>query len=281
MTAVVKSIEDAKAARRAASRPLDALRALRDSDTVTTPTELLVLVALVLRASNETGQCYPSHRTLARDTRLSKATVKRTLMALAARGLVSVEPRRKRTGGADSNVYRVRAVAAAEGSTTDVGGLTVNPPPAHHEPTPSSPRAQGGVTVSYKLPKELPRGLDPSPKGGPASPAAESSQVERPPEDPDPPGRVGAGVMARVRSRARAADSTSKSAASVRTEPATGAAPELAGAGAADFGAEPRPATRSPARVDASSRSGGPASSPPAVPPFSSARGVSTRSGEP
>ncbi len=163
--------------------PLDTLRALRDRvDLDLHAHELLVLFALVLRANNDTGRCHPGHRRLAEDTRLSIATVKRTLRALAARGLVVVESRRDRYGSADTNDYRLCPTAEVSGSPVlgscgAEGQVTLTPPRVSGSPGVGTDGPEGGVRLSDKLPSELPTGLhmglDLASRDGRASPAAE------------------------------------------------------------------------------------------------------------
>ncbi|HWI70244.1 MAG TPA: hypothetical protein VNS88_18075 [Nitrospiraceae bacterium] len=56
--------------------PLLTLRELRDDDQLTTA-EFAVLVAAVLRTDNQTGRVRASQELLARDARISSATIKR------------------------------------------------------------------------------------------------------------------------------------------------------------------------------------------------------------
>ena len=52
--------------------------------------------------------CYPSHRTIARDTKCSVSTVKRAIDELVKKGYVEKENRRRRNGSKTSNIYRCK-----------------------------------------------------------------------------------------------------------------------------------------------------------------------------
>ena len=49
--------------------------------------------------------CFPSHRTIAMDTKCSVSTVKRAIDELVKKGYVVKENRRRRNGSKTSNVY--------------------------------------------------------------------------------------------------------------------------------------------------------------------------------
>lgn len=57
--------------------------------------------------SDMEGKCWPGIRTICRDLRLSRSTVKRALEDLYRAGFVSREPRRRENGSLSSNLYRV------------------------------------------------------------------------------------------------------------------------------------------------------------------------------
>lgn len=67
----------------------------------------LLLVKLADQANDE-GSCYPSIRTLARHTEMSKSAVEREVKELAAMGLLTIERRERLDGGNSSNLYRLR-----------------------------------------------------------------------------------------------------------------------------------------------------------------------------
>jgi hypothetical protein len=92
--------------------------------------------ALALRSNNETGESWPSYRTLASDAGMSPSTAKRTVQELVAgqvRG-VRVEKRTRPIAGkaeADSNVYRlhVEVVSGADKVVSGADHLRPNPSP--------------------------------------------------------------------------------------------------------------------------------------------------------
>lgn len=53
------------------------------------------------------GTCFPSHKTMAADLRLSVSTVKRALADLETAGCLEKQSRRRPLGGHTSNLYRV------------------------------------------------------------------------------------------------------------------------------------------------------------------------------
>jgi len=72
-----------------------------------TTNEKMVLLALADRHNSDTGECWPSNRRLAEDTRLSEPSIKKITKALAERGLISKEERRTPSGRHTSNMYRL------------------------------------------------------------------------------------------------------------------------------------------------------------------------------
>lgn len=55
--------------------------------------------------SNKEGQCWPSVKTIAHDTSLSKSTIKRAIADLISYGLLRKEERLRANGGLSSNLY--------------------------------------------------------------------------------------------------------------------------------------------------------------------------------
>jgi len=53
------------------------------------------------------SKCWPGIKTIARELKLSRSTVKRALDDLYRAGLVSREPRRRENGSLSSNLYRL------------------------------------------------------------------------------------------------------------------------------------------------------------------------------
>lgn len=107
---------------------------LRDAVDLTGP-ELLVLAALLSRA-NTTGQCWPSHATLAREARCSPSTAKRALGRLREHGLVSWEQRRDDRTGQSSNLYTTHVESPLR-SRAPLGHGDL--PPGAQGPTPQVP----------------------------------------------------------------------------------------------------------------------------------------------
>mgnify|MGYP002277408912 CR=1 FL=1 len=68
--------------------------------------ELLTYLALLNRA-DKAGRTWPAISTIARESRTSESTVRRTLKKLIERGFVEVE-RRKNAAGDQSNLYTIR-----------------------------------------------------------------------------------------------------------------------------------------------------------------------------
>lgn len=57
--------------------------------------------------TNKDGICWPSIRTIARELRLSRATVYRALDDLCKAGLLTREQRWRENGGRTSNLYKI------------------------------------------------------------------------------------------------------------------------------------------------------------------------------
>lgn len=72
------------------------------------PYSRLTALALGRRANNSTFECYPSHKRLAAETRLSVSTVRRAINTLVEMKALQVEPRtRDDRTGQTSNLYRL------------------------------------------------------------------------------------------------------------------------------------------------------------------------------
>ncbi len=68
----------------------------------------LVLHALLDRANSKTGECFPSIKTIAKDTNLSKSSVQRGLKELLTAGVIVKKARFKAGSGAQtSNLYTI------------------------------------------------------------------------------------------------------------------------------------------------------------------------------
>src|SRR5215471_7709569 len=98
---------------------------------------IAVYVALATHASHDTQACWPSIQLLARETRLSRTTVKTTLRRLEALGLVHTQARRDGEGDPTSNLYTltdptVRMLPSQDsqeegGSSHDLPSVTTRP----------------------------------------------------------------------------------------------------------------------------------------------------------
>lgn len=71
-----------------------------------------IRVYCVLRrfADNQTGECFPSRKTVAMKSRLSVSTLDRAIKELVDNGAITVNPRKNQHGDWSSNLYVVRAV---------------------------------------------------------------------------------------------------------------------------------------------------------------------------
>jgi DNA-binding transcriptional MocR family regulator len=81
-----------------------------------------VLLVLADRA-DDSGQCWPSHSTLARESGLARSTVKKVLLQLREAGLIRWEQRRDDSGDLTSNRYFL-AVGGRPGAGRGVGRET-------------------------------------------------------------------------------------------------------------------------------------------------------------
>lgn len=93
-----------------------------------------VVLLVIASRSGSKGSCYPSINAIARDSGVSRSTVKRALDELGASGIISVIPRK--TGrGQTSSVYRMlidRETPEPEVHSGPGGGSTQD----HHEQEP-------------------------------------------------------------------------------------------------------------------------------------------------
>ncbi len=68
-----------------------------------------VAVFMYLRdRADKDGKCYPAIGTIARELKLSKSTVKRTISDLEKSGHLRKEPRWRENGGKSSNLYHIK-----------------------------------------------------------------------------------------------------------------------------------------------------------------------------
>ena len=87
----------------------------------------LLLLKLADQA-NDSGECFPSHRSLAMECEMSRRTVQRKLELLYELGLVVAEPRMRATGGKTSLLYvlgPMRQIGASRCVTGDAGDASL------------------------------------------------------------------------------------------------------------------------------------------------------------
>ena len=58
--------------------------------------------------SNSAGSCWPGIKTIARDMKLSRSTVKRALADLEKAGYLRILPRYRENGSSTSNLYSIQ-----------------------------------------------------------------------------------------------------------------------------------------------------------------------------
>lgn len=118
--------------------------------------EKMVLVMLANRCNSDTGRCDPSHKRLARDCGMSKATLKRCIERLVEAGFLRVN-RREMNGVSLPNQYDLILSAGVQtifpngwDKPERGDGVTENPP--------HSQRADRGITVSRGVGSERAEG---------------------------------------------------------------------------------------------------------------------------
>jgi hypothetical protein len=115
-----------------ALRPLDAMRRTFALPMRVRTHARLVLLALVSHARNADGRCWPSERTLARETASSERQVRRSMKVLRRLGIIVVVERRQK----NSTIYELRpdvlaALASPEACQTGQGEPPDRPRPEH------------------------------------------------------------------------------------------------------------------------------------------------------
>jgi hypothetical protein len=99
---------------------------IRDSDL--SGNEILVLLALMTR-TDETGECFPGTKLLAKESRTSETTVRRSLNTLAEKGFLTRRWRRDADGGLTSSVYTTHLERRVPEDERLPGGWTNGQPP--------------------------------------------------------------------------------------------------------------------------------------------------------
>lgn len=69
--------------------------------------DLLCYMVLCRFANNETGECYPSYKTIAEKMRVGVSTAIKTVKSLIDKGVVEVQQRKNENGGDTSNLYTI------------------------------------------------------------------------------------------------------------------------------------------------------------------------------
>lgn len=121
--------------------------------------ERLMLLALNSHIGGDgTSPCWPSHKTLADETGMSKSTVIRTLSKLQEKGLVLTSHRAKETNQQTSNSYKVSFERLTEfkrpngGSRqTPPGVADRHPPSVRQTPPQCQSDTPGGSRVTHEL----------------------------------------------------------------------------------------------------------------------------------
>lgn len=113
--------------------------------------DMAVLLAIVDSADRDTGEAWPSHRTIAARSRQTDRNVRKVLDRLREEGWLTWEPRKREGGSQTSNLYTVNLAKLGETPRNHVPpprndvppspGTTVRPPPeprSAHAPEPRS-----------------------------------------------------------------------------------------------------------------------------------------------
>ena len=121
---------------------------------LTSPTQQAVLVALAYHRHRKYGWCYPSHETLARETRLVPRTVRKTLNELRKKGYISwVSGGRKSGGRPMANSYTFNLPSSPD------DGSAIDPThPTSSEQGECERTARGNVDAEQREYKRTTRG---------------------------------------------------------------------------------------------------------------------------
>lgn len=69
--------------------------------------DLLCYMVLCRFANNETGECYPSYKTIAEKMRVGVSTAIKAIKSLIDKGVIEVQQRKNENGGDTSNLYTI------------------------------------------------------------------------------------------------------------------------------------------------------------------------------
>lgn len=72
--------------------------------------DLLCYMVLCRFANNETGECYPSYKTIAEKMRVGVSTAIKTIKSLESKGAIKIHSRKNENGGDTSNLYVIQNI---------------------------------------------------------------------------------------------------------------------------------------------------------------------------
>jgi uncharacterized phage protein (TIGR02220 family) len=144
------------------------MRGVRDANDLSS-LERLVLVMLIMRC-DEHGRCYPSLGRIAKDCDLGRASARRVVKKLAARGLVKITGRTDDAGDQASHLYQLGGWGHSDSTPVHTDST-----PAQPDPTVESQGSHGRVSLTPPVGSQ----------GSPKIPNGRSPR-KRPTEDRDP-----------------------------------------------------------------------------------------------
>jgi hypothetical protein len=138
------------------------------------PYGLAVYVALCRHADIDSQECYPSHRTLAKETGMKTASVRKALHNLEALGLVSIKGRCREDGSQTSNLYTLLEppIYPTPVSSDNSPPVASDTPPQYHQAATNNPNYEqssinlppgGGKVVGTNEPTDHSDGEDLTP----------------------------------------------------------------------------------------------------------------------
>ena len=72
--------------------------------------DLLCYMVLCRFANNETGECYPSYKTIAEKMRVGVSTAIKAIKSLESKGAIKIHSRKNENGGDTSNLYVIQNI---------------------------------------------------------------------------------------------------------------------------------------------------------------------------
>lgn len=72
--------------------------------------DLLCYMVLCKFANNETGECYPSYKTIAEKMRVGVSTAIKAIKSLESKGAIKIHSRKNENGGDTSNLYVIQNI---------------------------------------------------------------------------------------------------------------------------------------------------------------------------